>query len=212
MPPAPRPSRRPSATTPREIKPRSPRHSPARPGNAYDELNRLKQITDPANGITAFGFDANDNLTSVTDPRSLTTSYVYNGFGDLTSQSSPDTATTSNTYDSAGNLATSTDARGAVSTSTYDALNRVASVAYAQGGTTDQTIAFTYDAGTNGAGHLTGASDANHSLTWGYDPQGRVINKSQTVGSTTLAIAYGYSNADLTSVITPSGQTVVYGY
>src|SRR6201996_906898 len=210
MPPAPRPSRRPSATTPREIKPRSPRHSPARPGNAYDELNRLKQITDPANGITAFGFDANDNLTSVTDPRSLTTSYVYNGFGDLTSQSSPDTATTSNTYDSAGNLATSTDARGAVSTYSYDALNRVTSVAYSRSGNTDQTIAFAYDAGTNGIGHLTGASDANHSLAWSYDPQGRVIGKSQTLGSVSLSVAYGYTNADFTSLTTPSGQMVVY--
>jgi YD repeat-containing protein len=96
----------------------------------------------------------------------LITTYVYNGFGDLTSQSSPDTATTSNTYDSAGNLATSTDARGATATYAYDSLNRVTSVAYAQGGTADQTIAFTYDAGTNGVGHLTGAADAKHSLTW----------------------------------------------
>jgi len=36
--------------------------------NAYDELNRLKQITDPANGITQFGYDANENLTTVADP------------------------------------------------------------------------------------------------------------------------------------------------
>ena len=39
--------------------------------NAYDELSRLKQITDPASGVTQFGYDANDNLTSVTDPRNL---------------------------------------------------------------------------------------------------------------------------------------------
>jgi RHS repeat-associated protein len=180
--------------------------------NAYDELNRLKKITDPANGITQFAYDANDNLTSVTDPRSLTTSYAYNGFGDLSAQTSPDTGTTANTYDSAGNLATSTDARGAVSTYAYDTLNRVASVAYSRGGTTDQTISFTYDAGTNGQGHLTGASDANHSMGWTYDPQGRVTNKSQTVASVSLAVGYGYSSGNLTSLTTPSGQTVTYGY
>jgi YD repeat-containing protein len=116
--------------------------------NQYDELNRLNQIVDPGSGVTQFGYDANDNPTSITDPRGLVTSYTYSGFGDLIQQASPDTGTTANTYDSAGNLATSTDARGAVSTYAYDALNRVTSVAYSLGGTTDQTIAFTYDAVT----------------------------------------------------------------
>jgi RHS repeat-associated protein len=180
--------------------------------NAFDELNRLKQIIDPASGVTQLSYDANDNLTSVTDPRTLATSYSYNGFGDLLTQLSPDTGTTVNTYDSGGNLATSTDARGAVSTYSYDALNRVTSVAYSLSGTTDQTIAFTYDVGTNGRGHLTGASDANHSMSWGYDALGRVTSKSQTVGTVPLGVSYGYTNADLTSVTTPSGQSVVYGY
>lgn len=180
--------------------------------NAYDELNRLKQITDPASGITQFGYDANDNLTSVIDPRTLTTSYTYTGIGDLKTQVSPDTGTTTNSYDSGGNLATSTDARGAVSTYTYDALNRVTSVAYKIGSTTDQTIAFTYDAGTNGQGHLTGASDANHSMSFSYDAQGRVIAKGQTIGTVTKSVSYGYTNADLTSLTTPSGQSIAYGY
>jgi YD repeat-containing protein len=79
------------------------------------------QVTNPASGVTKFGYDANDNLVSITDPRSLITSYGYNGFGDLLSQQSPDTGSTTNTFDSGGNLATSTDARGAVSTYTYDA-------------------------------------------------------------------------------------------
>jgi YD repeat-containing protein len=180
--------------------------------NAYDELNRLKQITDPASGLTQFGYDANDNLTSVTDPRSLTTIYTYNGFGDLKTLSSPDTGTTSDTYDSAGNLATSTDARGAVATYAYDALNRVSSVAYSLDGSTDQTISFTYDTGTNGKGHLTGASDANHSLSWSYDGLGRVTNKSQTVGGVIHSVGYGYTNGNLTSLTTASGQTITYGY
>jgi RHS repeat-associated protein len=180
--------------------------------NAYDELNRLSQITDPASGITKFAYDAEDNLSSVVDPRTLTTSYTYTGFGDLKTQTSPDTGTTTNTYDSGGNLATSTDARGAVSTYAYDVLNRVTSVAYKIGSTTDQTITFTYDAGTNGIGRLTGASDANHSMSWTYDTLGRVTGKGQVVGTVTRSVGYGYTNGDLTSLVTPSGQTVVYGY
>jgi hypothetical protein len=44
-------------------------------------------------------------------------------------------------------------------------------------------------------------------LAWSYDALGRVIGKSQTVGSGTSAITksvgYTYTNADLTSAVTP---------
>jgi RHS repeat-associated protein len=180
--------------------------------NAYDELGRLLSMTDPTTGLTDFGYDARDNLTSVTDPRSKVTSYTYNGFDDLEAQTSPDTGLTTNTYDSAGNLATSTDARNAVATYGYDALNRVTSVEYAVGGTPDQTIAFTYDAGTYGEGRRTGASDSDHSMDWVYDALGRVTSKSQTVGSVVHSVAYGYTDGNLTSLTTPSGQAVAYGY
>jgi RHS repeat-associated protein len=175
--------------------------------NQYDALNRLTQITDPNSGVTQLGYDANDNLASVIDPRSLTTSYSHNGFGDLTQQVSPDTGTTTNTYDSGGNLKTATDARGAVATYAYDALNRITQAAYS-----DQTINFTYDAGTNGIGHLMGASDANHTLAWTYDALGRVAGKGQTVGTITKSVGYAYTNGDLVTLVTPSGQTVTYGY
>ena len=173
----------------------------------YDALNRLTQITDPNSGITKLGYDANDNLVSVNDPRSLTTSYTRNGFGDVTQTVSPDTGTTTNTYDSGGNLKTATDARGALATYSYDAMNRVTQVAYA-----DQTINFTYDSGTNGIGRLTGASDANHSMSWAYDTHGRVTGKGQTIGTVTKSVGYAYTNGDLVSLVTPSGQTIRYSY
>jgi YD repeat-containing protein len=86
------------------------------------------------------------------------------------------------------------------------------SIAYSLGGTIDQTIAFTYDAGTNGKGHLTGASDGNHSLSWAYDSLGRVISRAQTVDSVTQSVGYAYANGDLTTLTAPSGHAVVYGY
>ena len=180
--------------------------------NAYDELNRLNQITDPANGITQFGYDGNDNLLSVKDPRNLNTSYIFNGFGEVTSQSSPDTNATTNTYDGGGNLATSTDARGAITTYSYDAVNRVTHIAYKIGTTTDQSFTYTYDTGTNGVGRLRSAADSSHSTSWTYDPQGRVIGKGQTIGTATKSVGYGYTNGNMTTLTTPSGQTVTYGY
>jgi len=47
---------------------------------------------------------------------------------------------------------------------------------------------------------------------WSYDGLGRVTNKSQTVNGVTASVGYAYTNGNLISLITPSGQTVSYGY
>ena len=178
----------------------------------YDALNRLGSIKDPAGGVTSFDYDAENDLTSVTDPRGLGTSYGYDGFGDLTSLGSPDTGVSSYTYDADGNLATATDARGVVATYGYDALNRVTSIAYSLGGTTYQTRSLTYDQGADGVGHLTGASDGQSSMSWSYDSLGEITGMTQIAGGVSRSVAYGYTNGDLTSLTTPSGQTITYGY
>jgi len=178
----------------------------------YDELNRLKQVTDPLNGVTQYGYNALDQLISVTDPRGLVTSYAYNALGDLQQQTSPDTGVTTNTYDSGGNLAASTDARNVVATYAYDGLNRVATTSFSSGSTSDQTLTYTYDAGSYGKGRLTGVSDGNHSLSWTYDEQGRVLTATQAVGSISKTTSYTYANGLRQSMTTPSGQVIAYGY
>lgn len=120
---------------------------------------------------------------------------------------SPDTGTTINTYDSGGNLKTSKDARNKTATYSYDALDRTTQIAYV-----DQTIAYGYDTGSNGIGRLTSASDSAHSLSFSYDPQGRVLAKTQVTGSLTRTASYSYTNGNLTNLTTPSGQLITYGY
>ena len=151
-------------------------------------------------------------LTSRTDGNGKTTLYSYDAADQLLSKTYQDGSSDTFTYDPAGNLITRTDARGATATSTYDALNRVTSTAYSLNGTTDQTISFSYDSGTDGIGHLTRASGVSESTTWGYDPVGRVTSKSETVGGTTLSVGYAYTNGDLTTLTTPSGQAVRMSY
>ena len=181
--------------------------------NAYDPLNRLSQITDPNSGNTYFTYDPENNLTAVKDPRSHTASYGYNGFGDILQLISPDTGTSSNTYDSGGNLSVATDGRNSTANYSYDTANRVTQIVYKNsGGVADQTIVFGYDAGTNGKGRLTSASDANHSLSWTYDFRGRVTGKGLVVGTFNKSVGYAYTNADLTALVTPSGQSLTYGY
>jgi RHS repeat-associated protein len=178
----------------------------------YDELNRLTQVTDPLSGVTQYGYNALDQLVSVTDPKGLVTSYDYNALGELKQQTSADTGITSNTYDSGGNLKTSTDSRNVVATYTYDDLNRVATASFALGATVDQAFTYSYDAGTYGIGRLTGVSDADHSLAWSYDEQGRVLTATQTVGTVSKTTSYSYLNALRKSMTTPSGQLIAYGY
>ena len=175
--------------------------------NFYDPLSRLQQTTDPAGGNTSFGYDALDHLTSVTDPRNLVTNYIYNGLGDLSRIASPDTGVTQSTFDSGGNLYTRTDARGSTATYFYDALNRMTQVVYP-----DQTFKYTYDQGTNAVGRLSNLTDGSGQTAFTYDALGRVIQKQQIVGSVTLAVGYSYQNSQLTSLTTPSGQTLSYAY
>lgn len=173
----------------------------------FDELNRLKQVTDPLSGITKYGYSAFGQLSSVTDPRNKVTTYTYNGLGDLKQQVSPNTGTTNNTYDSGGNLQTSTDARSKTATYTHDALNRVTSLTYP-----DQTIGYTYDSGTNQIGRLTQVTDASGSTGWSYDTHGRVLSRQQSMGVTkTVGHAYD-STGHLQTVTLPSGNTIAYGY
>ena len=180
--------------------------------STYDELSRLKQSIGPGVASTSFAYNALDNVTQVIDPRGLVTSYQYSGVGDVKQLVSPDTGTTTYSYDSGGNLQTSTNARNALTTQSYDAANRVSSASYSVGGVVDQTLNFTYDAGTNGKGRATGASDGNHSMTWSYDALGRVTNKSQTIGGIGKSIVYAYANGRATSLLTPSGQSIAYSY
>ena len=175
--------------------------------NVFDALNRLTQVTDPATGVTHLTYDANDNLLSVKDPTTLTTSYQYNGFGAVTQTVSPASGTSTDTYDSGGNLSTAIDARGVGGAYSYDALNRVTQVAYG-----DQTIAYAYDTGTYGKGRLTGVSDASHSMSWQYDAQGRITNRTQIVAGVTLSTSYAYTSGNLATLTTPSGQSVTYSY
>ena len=181
--------------------------------NSYDALNRLLQVVDPANGITKYAYDGANNLTQVSDANANATTYTYDGLNNLITQVSPDTGTTTNTYDAVGNLFTKTDARSATATYTYDDLNRATQVVYSKSGSPNETYTFSYDVGANAKGRLTQVADPAATTAWTYSSQGRVASKSQTVGSVTRSLNYGYNSAgQLTTVTTPSGQQLGYSY
>jgi YD repeat-containing protein len=181
--------------------------------NTYDALNRLRQVTDPNNGVTLYAYNGIDQLVSVTDPRNLTTTYEYDGLSNLNSLASPDTGTTSRTYDAAGNLLTQTDAKGQTTTYTYDALNRVTLISFND---TSRHV-YTYDNQPNAIGRLTSITEIDpiqqvtSVIAYVYDLHGRTITETRTINGVQYALAYNYDPFGRFSGLTyPSGRTVSY--
>jgi len=183
--------------------------------SGYDALNRLVASIDPMDGGVGYRYDARDNLRQVTDPRGLPTIYGYNGFNELTSLRSPDTGSTDYAYDAAGNLLRRKDARGITADYRYDAANRLAGMTYP-----DETLGYTYDEATGGAGakgRLTTLTDGSGSTRYAYDTHGRVIGKSQQLGADThaagrKALGQAWSDDLRTGLSLPSGVQVAYRY
>jgi len=180
-----------------------------------DALNRIKQVTDAANGVTQYGYNALDQLTSVTDPKNLVTTYTVNALGDVTQQASPDTGTAQYPiHDAAGNRKRQIDARGVQVDYTYDALNRLTSVDYPEGmALVSEDVTYTYDSATQpyGKGRLTGITDESGTTVLIYDARGNVTEERRTIEGTTYVTGYSYDSADrLTGITYPTGRIVTY--
>lgn len=181
--------------------------------NLYDALDRLSQITNPDGGIIHYGYDGLDRLAQLTDPRNLTTRYTRDGLDDLTQVQSPDTGITNASYDAAGNLTSRTDAKGQVATYTYDPLNRITGIVYSGGANPSQTVAYQYDQGANGIGHLTQITDATGIVGYTYDPHGRLTSETAQEYGAVYTTGYGYDpQGRLATMTYPSGRTLDYTF
>jgi len=190
----------------------------------FDGLNRLVSTlrnyqgtdTATANTQSVSSYDALDRMTGFSDPDGLNTTYDVDALNNVSATHSPDTGLTGRTFDVAGNIATSTDATGNSRAMTYDADNRPLTVSFAD---TSLNVQYKYDdadattgcAGNFGRGHLTRVIESNGGLTWCYDAFGRVVKKTQTLGTATRTTLYTWSKAGRLSVMTtPNGTTVAY--
>ena len=175
----------------------------------YDALDRLVRRQEADSSNTYFEYNHADTVAKVTDPRGRPTTYAYDGFGLLRSQTSPDTGTTSLQYNTLGQHTGITRPSGSVITYSYDAIGR--KVTAVAGG---QTQSFAYDSCNYGKGKVCSVSDPTGSVTYAYNPQGRVVSQVSLMPSSGGATyTYSYDAIDrLVGSGYPGGVGVGYGY
>ena len=174
----------------------------------YDALNRMAKTVDPLLGETVMGFDARDNLVQVTDPLGNATHYSYDGLNNPLSLSSPDSGTVLNEFDAAGNRITTIDARGIRVEYSYDELNRRTGISYPD---SSLDVTFSYDAGSNGKGRLSGMTDAAGTVNYRYDSRGNLLSETRDIGFDQYITRYSYNaSGRLVQIEYPSGRVVTY--
>ncbi|WP_080408373.1 RHS repeat-associated core domain-containing protein [Burkholderia ubonensis] len=173
---------------------------------SYDALNRKSLVSYADGSGTQANYDAGNRLTSLVDSTSGTLSWSYDGLDRVTSTSSPQ-GNVSYTYDAAGRRTGMTAAAQAIANYTYDNANRLAAIT--QG---SETVQLAYDAdnrrttltlpngvtvnyGYDTASELTGLTYTQGNgtnlgnLSYAYDADGRIIQKSGTFATDVLPTA-----------------------
>lgn len=195
-----------------------PKQNPAT-RQQFDALNRLVEVTDRAQGNTAFEYNDRDQIVAVTDPTGLTTRYDYNGHGELTAVHSPDTGTTTYAYDGAGNRTRETNANGQITEFHYDALNRRTAIRYPAN--PDQNLTYDYDdtsvdnngTANAGLGRLTRVQFDGGERRFRYDTLGRLVAETQVIGTQAYTARYVYNAlGQLSAQQLPSGAWLGYDY
>ena len=195
---------------------------------AYDALERLVTVTDPAGGVTTYTRDAVGQETKVVRPNGTTTDTTYDPRGRVTAvvhNAAGGAVLASFAYalDTLGNRLSELHADGSRVEYAYDAASRVtAERRFAPGGASEGEILYVYDAVGNVTsrtgilGNATFTYDVNDQLlagdgvTYGYDAAGNQISASTGPGQTT---AYEFdARGRLVHVEPPAGGGTDYTY
>jgi RHS repeat-associated protein len=162
----------------------------------YDILNDLTGVTQGAQ-TRSYQYTSLSRVAIVTTPESKI-SYEYTN-GTLLCSGDPSLVCVR--FDQARQITTNY---------TYDQLNRLTGVSYSNN--VAPALSYTYDAGTNQKGFLTGMNDGSGSATWTYNKVGWVTSEQRTIAGKTNSMSYSY-NGDRTiaSVTYPSSRTLTYG-
>jgi RHS repeat-associated protein len=176
----------------------------------YDALGRAKTFTQQDGGTIRADYDSADQVWQIKDGNGYLSTLDLNLIGDVDWMSLPasDGYIASQTPDGAGNVKTRVDFRAITEQRGYDELNRIKSRSV----TGSPSIAFTYDEGANAKGRLTGLQDYSGTTTLTYDKNGELSGITRKFDGLPIAVGFGHTRGNLTSVTYPSGRVVSYAY
>jgi len=153
--------------------------------SSYDAGNRLTSLIDSTSGTLSWGYDGLDRVTSTNSPQG-NVSYTYDAAGRRTSMTPAAQATANYSYDNANRLTAITQGSETVQLA-YDADNRRTTLTLPNG----ITVAYGYDTASEltGLTYTQGNGTNLGNLTYGYDADGRIINKGGTFATDVLPTA-----------------------
>jgi RHS repeat-associated protein len=161
---------------------------------------------------TTYAYDRLDRLTRVTDPAARPTSFAYDLLGRKVTTTDPDTGTSNATYDGAGQVTATVDARGQKVSHEYDALGRETTRWAGDIGTGTKLATFTYD--TLAKGQSTSSTrwvsaDQYTRSVDGYNDQYEPTGQTWSVPPSQVGLAGSYH---LTLGYDAIGQLTTTGY
>jgi len=186
---------------------------------SYDVSDRLMNITNPLNQVTAFNYDNEGKIARVNYSNGIITSYSYDPsdrlLGITSKKSGGDIVSGySYTYDNLINKLGVTEENGDVTRYEYDAVYRLINATYPSGKSTN----YAYDR----IGNRISESNSTSTLMYSYDPESRLLSANgigysydkngNLVKKTDGTInQYDYENR-LTGIILPDKKEINYKY
>ena len=178
----------------------------------YDELSRLKKVTDSMNQDTQYVYDNRDNLVQLIDAKSQSTLFEYDRNNRLIKETRPMGEETTYQYNGAGNLIQKIDAKNQKVVYTYDDAGRLTEIRYFNPDdhvNPVKIVSFTYDK----VGNLKTYNDGTTSGQYGYDNAYRKISEAVNYGGFQKSYAYEYyKNGTKKTFTGPDGITYTYTY
>jgi len=168
----------------------------------YDAMNRLVKVIDATNsapnpacgqaGVTCYTYDDLGNLTQVQDARGNSTSFEYDPLDRVTRSIDPVGAAERFSYDARGNLRFSHDRNGAIIEFRYDLADQLTTKIWNSGEPAREiTTTYSYDS----MGRLRSAEDPDSTLSFRYDPFGRLSLASTGLLADPQAVAGPFAGA-----------------
>lgn len=146
----------------------------------HDAAGRVVEQIDPAGNVARTRYNLVGLPVAVIDASGRTTTYVWNLRGEQTGIRFPDGTTEAFRWDPCGNLIGRTDGRGVSTQWDYDTAGRLIGIRYSDR-TPPVTLAYDPD------DRLIRRTDGSGSTRWTWDPSDNLVRRESAAGSVTRA-------------------------